>query len=132
MFNEEYGSQVHISKDSRIADHCMVYALSDSKDKTLKSTCSHAHDELCQQCEAIKYTLEEVKKVLKESDLSTDERDDLMYVYGQAIQAIQAWKCHQLRSIRQDMSRTFVLDTKLNENSILLTQDWAMKFLPQR
>lgn len=98
----------------------------------MESTCSHVHDEFCQQCEAIKSTLEEIMKVLEESELSTDEHDDLMYLYGQATQAIQAWKCHQLRSIRQDMSRNFVLDTSLDENSILLTQDWAMKFLPQR
>ncbi|CAB4033229.1 Chromatin modification-related YNG2, partial [Paramuricea clavata] len=40
-------------------------------------------------------------------------------------------KQHQLRSIQQDKARTDIL-AKLGENSILSTQDWAMKFLQQK
>jgi len=35
-----------------------------------------------------------------------------------------------LRSIQQDKVRTSVLEN-LETSSILITQDWAMKFLPQ-
>jgi len=51
-------------------------------------------------------------------------------LYQTAEQAIQAWKCHQLRSVRQDQARVDVLK-ELNEESVLIISDWAMKFIPQ-
>ena len=44
---------------------------------------------------------------------------------------ILAWKAHLLRSINQDEVR---LDTikALNETSVFLVQDWAMKFIPRK
>lgn len=45
--------------------------------------------------------------------------------------AIHAWKSHQLRSIQQDKCRTELLN-KLEVDEVLITQDWAMKFLPQK
>ena len=53
-----------------------------------------------------------------------------MYSFREAVQSINAWKAHQLRSTRQDEARTCILDS-LDENSVHVTQDWAMKFLPQ-
>lgn len=41
------------------------------------------------------------------------------------------WKAHQLRSIQQDEARTSLLEN-LQTSSVVITQDWAMKFLPQR
>lgn len=41
------------------------------------------------------------------------------------------WKAHQLRSIQQDKARTSLLEN-LQTSSVVVTQDWAMKFLPQR
>jgi hypothetical protein len=48
-----------------------------------------------------------------------------------AVQEIQSWKAHQLRSVRQDKARSEILDA-LDESSVFITQDWAMKFLPQK
>ena len=53
-----------------------------------------------------------------------------MYSFQQAYPAIEAWKAHQLRSIQQDKARLNIIDT-LAESSVLITQDWAMKFLPE-
>lgn len=58
-----------------------------------------------------------------------DELEDLSYTHSQAVKAIQSWKAHQLRSVRQDKARTVCLNA-LNETTVLITQDWAMKFLP--
>ena len=50
--------------------------------------------------------------------------------YESATQAIQSWKSHQLQSVRQDQSRLDVLK-RLNENTVVIVNDWAVKFLPQ-
>ena len=63
--------------------------------------------------------------------LSEEERDDMMYTYQQALQAIQAWKAHQLCSLQQDKCRVDIL-RDLNSTEVLITQGWAMKFLPQK
>ena len=57
--------------------------------------------------------------------LPDDERDDVIFTCQQSIAAIEAWKQHQLRSIQQDKARTDIL-AKLYENSVLITQDWAI------
>lgn len=54
-----------------------------------------------------------------------------MFSCQQAIQAIDAWKSHQLRSLRQDKSRIDMIN-ELDKSTVLITQDWAMKFLPQK
>jgi len=73
----------------------------------------------------------EIESSLRSSELRDEHRDDLMYTLQQAYQAIESWKAHQLRSIQQDKVRTSVLEN-LETSSILITQDWAMKFLPQK
>ena len=65
------------------------------------------------------------------TDLTAEVRDDLLFSSQQASQSIRAWKAHQLRCIQQDKARTDVLDS-LDESSVLITQDWAMKFLPRK
>ena len=46
------------------------------------------------------------------------------------MRSIQAWKAHQLRSVQQDKSRLDILEL-LNNDTILIVNDCAMKFLPQ-
>ncbi|CAB3995040.1 Hypothetical predicted protein [Paramuricea clavata] len=48
-----------------------------------------------------------------------------------AAQAIESWKSHLLRSVQQDKARTDILEL-LDVIFVLITQDWAMKFLPQK
>ncbi|GMT23854.1 hypothetical protein PFISCL1PPCAC_15151, partial [Pristionchus fissidentatus] len=51
----------HTKNNSRIADHCWKYALSDPEDKAMQATClngiageSHVHDLKCERCQLIK------------------------------------------------------------------------------
>lgn len=60
-----------------------------------------------------------------------DDRDEAFYLYQSATQAIHAWKCHLLRNVRQDQARLDALDL-LDERTVLLVNDWAMKFIPQK
>jgi len=63
--------------------------------------------------------------------LPDKDHDDLAYSFQQAAQAIESWKSHQLRSIQQDKARTNLL-AHLNAKSVLITQDWEIKFLPRK
>ena len=123
--------QAHVAESVTIADHCSTYALSDSKEDPFKSTCNHSHDKRCMQCETLKDVLEKVENCFVDCEVSPEELDDLTYSCRQAVDSIKGWKAHQLRSCRQDEARTSILNT-LDERSVHVTQDWAMKFLPQK
>ena len=58
-------------------------------------------------------------------------KDKLQFRVKQAKSAILAWKSYLLRSVNQDAAQTDVLE-KLDESSVLLVQDWAMKYLPRK
>ena len=66
-----------------------------------------------------------------ETQLPEDDLEDFLYTFRQSEEAITWWKAHQLRSVRQDRARTECLNL-LDETSVLITQDWAMKFLPTK
>lgn len=125
--------QVHVSEKSTVPDHCPVHALSDKNQPVFASKCSHVHDHLCSSCQDLNSTLVAIKSFVESTaeKLPSDERDDIMFTCQQAIAAIGAWKQHQIRSIQQDKARTDILDA-LDDASVLITQDWAMKFLPQK
>ena len=123
--------QAHVSTQATIPDHCSAYALSDPKDELLRTDCDHSHDDSCPQCEQIKAAIKELGDAIADAQLSDDERDDLLYTFNQAVQAIESWKAHQLRSLQQDKAQTSLLES-LDETLVLITQDWAMKWLPQK
>jgi len=50
---------------------------------------------------------------------------------GKAKQDIVSWKAHLLRSVNQEEARLDIVNT-LDNTSVLLVQDWAMKFLPRK
>ena len=60
-----------------------------------------------------------------------EELEDQLYMFKQSEEAITSWKAHQLRSVRQDQARIDCLNL-LDDASVLITQDWAMKFLPAK
>ena len=57
--------------------------------------------------------------------------EELSFRVRQAKTNILAWKAHILRSVIQDSSRIDVLEL-LDESSVLVVQDWAMKYLPRK
>ena len=64
-------------------------------------------------------------------NLEQDEFDELTFLVGKAIEAVNSWKAHQLRVVHQDQARLDVID-KLCKSKVLITQDFAMKFLPMQ
>jgi hypothetical protein len=122
-----------VSPSSPIADHCSTYALSDPKEAKFSNPCDHSHEQACPQCDALENALQKTQDLISvdHTVLDDDELVDLQYTSKQAAQDILAWKAHQLRSIRQDTARVDSTN-RLDSSSILITNDWAMKFLPQK
>lgn len=106
--------------------------MNDVKEGQLRTPCQHTHDQSCSQCDDLRRVLQDIEKyLLNEACLTQDELEDQVYTYRQAEEAIASWKAHQLRSVRQDRARTDCL-FRLDETTVLITQDWAMKFLPTK
>jgi hypothetical protein len=58
-------------------------------------------------------------------------RHRLRYRLEQNVQLINDWKKHFLRTVHQDVARKHILD-QIDETSVFLIADWAMKWLPTR
>ena len=87
---------------------------------------------VCDRCEGLLENLTEIERALSETKFpSDDENDEAVFLFRTAKRAILSWKNHILRSTNQDRARLDVLE-QLDEENILLVNDWAMKFLPQR
>ena len=54
-----------------------------------------------------------------------------MYTFQTAELAVMSWKGHIVRSGNQERARTEALE-KLDEKTVLIVNDWAMKFLAQK
>lgn len=124
-------SEVHVSENSHVKEHCSVYALSDNTEIEFRQQCGHDHDERCEECEAITSTMKDIEKLLSGAPYpSDDDRDESLYLFLIAQRAIHTWKCHQLRGVQKDKARLDVIDL-FDDETVLIVNDWAMKFLPQ-
>ena len=116
---------MHISDSSPVADHCSTFSLSDPSDADLKQSCSHVHNETCDQCTSLALALRDIEKLLTEVLFaSEDDRDEAFYLFQSAKLAILSWKCHLLRSVKQDQARLDALSL-LNEGTV--PSDWFGK-----
>lgn len=127
--------KVHCKEEvSPCADHCRHFGLSDPNDKDFQELCSHSHDMTCEHCEDIKAIHKEIESKLQNhshSSYTKDHRDDLLYDFAEAKRHIEKWKAHILRSANQELAKQNVL-RDLDDSSILLIIDWAMKFTQLR
>ncbi|XP_068742860.1 uncharacterized protein [Montipora capricornis] len=123
---------VHVSDTSPIGDHCMTYALSDPHDSSFRQKCPHIHHDHCAEGVSLSTLLDQINRFVEQASFqSKDDRDEATYVAKHSKEAIESWKAHHLRSVRQDQSRLQILE-KLDSESVYVTQDWAMKFLPRK
>ena len=101
--------QVHISKESSVADHCRSYALSDPIDPDFQATCAHEHTDYCDRCNQLQdvfTSIDDALMVIPED--SKDVKEQLVFTVEKAKQNIYAWKAHQLRSINQDEAPIYI------------------------
>ena len=59
---------------------------------------------------------------------TTEQKEEMGYIITSCKTSIEAWK---LRDVNQDIARQEVLES-LDENSVLLVSDWAMKYIPRK
>lgn len=120
-----------MSENSHVKEHCSMYTLSDNTEIKFRQQRDHDHDKRCEECEATVSTIKDIKEVLSRAPYPNDDYpDEALYLFHTAQHAIHTWKCHQLRSVQQDEQRLDVVDL-LDDESVLIVNDWAMKFLPQ-
>jgi hypothetical protein len=76
-------------------------------------------------------TFEEIERTIDNSTNDKQVSTRLLAKFMSYQEAINAWKCHLLRAINQDICRQEILGTLAN-NSVYIHMDWAMKWLPEK
>lgn len=123
--------KVHVSKTSSVADHCRRFALSDTKDEDYKDICDRVHNGVCDRCDLLQRSLCDVEEAMSHVTTTTEELEELKFIVEQAKSSILASKAHLLSSVNQDEARVDAVE-ELSKDSVLLVQDWAMKYLPRQ
>ena len=59
--------------------------------------------------------------------MASNVKEELVFRVRNAKTAILAWKSHLLSSVNQDCARVQLLEA-IDESSVLIFQDWAMKY----
>ena len=124
--------RVHCAEErSPCKDHCRKFALSDPVEKDFKEDCDHEHHLRCNMCEDLNDVMNDVKEKILGSSASMyskEYQEDLLHDFEQAKTDILLWKAHILRSENQDRAKLDII-IDLNDSSVLVVMDWAMKFL---
>ena len=122
------------AEESECADHCRKFALSDPVDPCFNHQCSHSHNMVCEQCEQLKATLDEMEESIKKHSshlYSQEQKHDLLYDFERSKNYIFLWKSHALRSVNRESAKQEALQS-LDSQSVLVVIDWAMKFLQMK
>ena len=85
-------------------------------------------------CEDLKDAMNDVEQKIRSSSaslFSKEYQEDLLYDFQQASTDVIRWKAHVLRSVNQDKAKHDVI-RNLNDNTVLVVMDWAMKFLQMK
>lgn len=141
--------RTHVSNSSRIADHCSTFSLSDPSSSVWRQECDHEHDEeyvhvlvshqrflygccRCGSCLCLREAFSHLRSIIEQNkNIADDMRQRLLYRFEHNTQLIADWKKHLLRTVHQDAARKHTLDV-LDETSVFIIADWAMKWLPTR
>ena len=115
----------HLKFSSDCADHCVMFALSKEK------LCEHEHQRKCQDCNMIDFSIDSLKKHIQSLVTNEIQKSEIFYEFEKEKIKIIEWKNHQIRSWCQDQIKYKILN-ELDNNSIYLHCDWAMKFLPMK
>ena len=119
--------------DSKCADHCGVFALSDAGDTDFQKICSHSHKVKCEDCEKLKNVLEEVKGAISEytMQLGMFQAEDYLYEAKNAAAKIFEKRGHILRAENQDWYKRQIVDTLKRDETFIIV-DWTMNFIAMK
>ncbi|CAC5421284.1 unnamed protein product [Mytilus coruscus] len=92
--------KLHLEIESRCADHCLQWALSDTTDKSgnFKVHCLHKHDISCDRCSLLENFKLEMQNAFRQQP-PIEQLKDLQYDFETAIEKIDEWKKHILRTV---------------------------------
>ena len=93
--------------------------------------CDHEHNDICDECTNLRITFEEIKHAINSSIDDNQVSGRLLAKFITYQEAIDAWKCHLLRAVNQDLCRQEILETLAND-SVYIYMDWAIKWLPEK
>ncbi|EGT41875.1 hypothetical protein CAEBREN_30714 [Caenorhabditis brenneri] len=140
--------RLHIKKCSRVADHCATFALSDPSDREMSSSCStstykHNYNLKCDRCERVSSTLQSIEiyseayvadalKKTKDQSMKQvwEKRSEELGLIKKYKGAIFEMKKHYLRAAYTSQEREDIINN-LQDNEVLLTIDFAQKYLPR-
>lgn len=120
--------KVHCRESSTCADHCYIFALSDSGSKEFSQNCHDKHNTVCNECEKLKKVLDDIESKCKETvKHNIEARDDLLHDVRMSRSFIADWKAHVVRSENQDRAKQDFFKL-VSPNTVAILIDWAMKF----
>ena len=122
--------KVHTTRESPISDHCLTCALSDPKETDFQER-PHQHSHFCDEYDNLHYTLSEIEGHIRHSFDDDEILERTLGKYASFCDDIDAWKCHLLRSVNQDLCRQELIEN-LPDDTIFVYMDWAMKWLPEK
>ena len=123
----------HVGPEERCVDHCTAFSLSDPHNDIFAQHCDHTHDMSCPSCSQLDEISSNVMSMINSPNLSlTDEQQSqVTFDVTHAVEAIANWKAHMLRTVNQEQAKEETLGA-LDDQSVFVIMDWAMKYLPQR
>lgn len=117
----------NVSRSSRVGTHCIQHSLSDPLHDSLSTVCAdHEHHQICFSCCSLAQTFDDIDNVIENSVTDDEEKTRSKHKVHLAVQSINAWKSHLLRSVNQDLGRDYILDL-IGEDCVHLNMDFAMK-----
>jgi hypothetical protein len=133
FFKTDY--KVYIQEHSDIVDYCISYALSDPADSAFRVQDGGANGQntrRCALCIALMDAFQSIATKISEVNWrSPNDKAEAEFIFDQSRAGILAWQKHIVRTIHQDKAKEEILQN-LDGESVHLTMDWAMKFIPEK
>uniref|UniRef100_A0A7E4V202 C2H2-type domain-containing protein n=1 Tax=Panagrellus redivivus TaxID=6233 RepID=A0A7E4V202_PANRE len=137
---------VALKHHTPIISHCLLYALSDPKDIHFQRKCdinnNPSHAILCERCLHLQEALQNIEVFASTQtqscqddgeceDLDVEDLKVRELMVRNAVFNIAEMKKHLVRTKYSELQRKSIIDT-LNDNSALITLDFAQKLLPMK
>ena len=96
-----------------MADHCILFALSDPKELAFKAQCGHHHDNTCDRNDQLMSSLSEIESAMitQTDNLLPEVKEELSFTVKQVITNVYAWKAQIVRSSNQDAARIDIFES---------------------
>jgi hypothetical protein len=98
----------HCVTESNCASHCIKHSLSSERQPQFSNKCSIPHSTVCEDCENVFDSLENLEKIVENCDHPIKE--SLMFDFRVAKENILNWMKHLMRGKQQNFAKTDVYE----------------------